>query len=87
MNFQGGRGEKNKKKTKNKQTAVTLWKSIENLKFSMGVKKKTKQNKCVLKTKTKRGMSAERVQDPTETNYMVTHLVLEMWKTFRGLRL
>lgn len=53
----------------------------------MGVKKKTKQNKCVLKTKTKRGMSAERVQDPTETNYMVTHLVLEMWKTFRGLRL
>lgn len=30
------------------------------------------ENKCVLKTKTKRGMSAERVQDPTETNYMVT---------------
>lgn len=33
----------------------------------MGVKQ---ENKCVLKTK--RGMSAERVQDPTETNYMVT---------------
>lgn len=31
----------------------------------MGVKH---ENKCVLKTKT----SAERVQDPTETNYMVT---------------
>lgn len=33
-----------------------------------GLNKKTN----VLKTKTKRGMSAERVQDPTETNYMVT---------------
>lgn len=62
MNFQGGRrGEK--------KAAVTLRFSIDFHKFSMGDKQ---ENKCVLKTKTKRGMSAERVQDPTETNYMVT---------------
>lgn len=55
--------------------------SIDFHKFSIGVKQKTKKtkkknkkpkHKNVLKTKTKRGMSAERVQDPTETNYMVT---------------
>lgn len=62
MNFQGGKRGKKKKKA-----AVTLRFSIDFHKFSMGVKH---ENKCVLKTKTK--MSAERVQDPTETNYMVT---------------
>lgn len=65
MNFQGGEKKKNKKS----KAAVTLRFSIDFHKFSMGDKQ---ENKCVLKTKTKRGMSAERVQDPTETNYMVT---------------